>query len=305
AATPGPWHWWQPPSYDHTGPDLHGPAEVEIAVARGYDESCLEISDADAEFIAHARADVPALLARIAEQREAAENERDRLQARLDTATAHVEELRGQRDDYRARLKATNDEVRRRCIVECAVEAERDAMRPVVEAAEAWRRIKDKPIANGQMPGWQPETRALIAAVDAWRAAQPDQTAPAEEVRWYVMHGHGDQPRHAHSTVMRHDGSTPNPDHVGVEARTWEEARAEWDQTAPTDRPSATESQDRGADDGAGTEGSQAQGGAQGGCGECYDIAHDEMDEREFCDRHAEPAPADPAGLDAAISDGI
>jgi len=52
AATPGPWHWWHPPSWDHTGPDLHGPDEIEIAVARGYDESCLEIRDGDAEFIA-------------------------------------------------------------------------------------------------------------------------------------------------------------------------------------------------------------------------------------------------------------
>lgn len=66
-----------------------------------------------------------------------------------------------------------------------------------------------------------------------------DDSPQSGEVRWYVMHGHGDQPRHAHSTVMRHDGSTPNPDHIGVEARTWEEARAEWDQTGTS--PDGTE----------------------------------------------------------------
>ena len=48
------------------------------------------------------------------------------------------------------------------------------------------------------------------------------------EVRWYVMHEHGDRPRHAHSVVQRHDGSTPNADHVGVDTQTWEEDRAEY-----------------------------------------------------------------------------
>ena len=149
--------------------------------------------------------------------------ERDRLQARLDTATAHVAELRGQRDEAREQRNLAR--------------RERNIAERVVEAAEAWRSRVVVPLIH---------ERPLANAVDAWRAAQPDVTAP-------------------------------------------------------TDRLSATESQDRGADDGAGTEGSRAQGGAPGDCGECYDIAHDEMDEREFCDRHAEPAPADPAGLDAAI----
>src|SRR6185369_13098773 len=164
------------------------------------------------------------------------QNEVDRLQARLDTATAHVDELRGQRD---------------------AARAAEERSWPVLEAAEAYatayaafsvddpRAIADEAYARAQ-----DANEALLAAVDAWRAAQPDQTAP-------------------------------------------------------TDRPPSDLSQDQGADDGAGTEGSQAQVGAQGDCGECYDIAHDEMDEREFCDRHAELAPTDPAGLDAAISDGI
>jgi len=154
---------------------------------------------------------------------QALKDERDRLQARLDTATAHVAELRGQRDEAREQRNLAR--------------RERNIAERVVEAAEAWRSRVVVPLIH---------ERPLANAVDAWRAAQPDVTAP-------------------------------------------------------TDRLSATESQDRGADDGAGTEGSRAQGGAPGDCGECYDIAHDEMDEREFCDRHAEPAPADPAGLDAAI----
>src|SRR6185369_11017195 len=48
--------------------------------------------------------DLAAENARLRQRAEKAEDERDRLQARLDTATAHVEELRGQRDEARAQL---------------------------------------------------------------------------------------------------------------------------------------------------------------------------------------------------------
>jgi len=123
------------------------------------------------------------------------QNEVDRLQARLDTATAHVDELRGQRD---------------------AARAAEERSWPVLEAAEAYatayaafsvddpRAIADEAYARAQ-----DANEALLAAVDAWRAAQPDQTAP-------------------------------------------------------TDRPPSDLSQDQGADDGAGTEGSQAQAGVRG-----------------------------------------
>jgi chromosome segregation ATPase len=111
-------------------------------------------------------ADLAAENARIRLQREKAEDERDRLQARLDTATAHVAELRGQRDQLRYQRDASH-------AIRHNQRDQIDAMRAVVEAAEAWRSMRaDTPTKP------KPESAALIAAVDAWRAAQPDQEAP-------------------------------------------------------------------------------------------------------------------------------
>jgi len=131
-------------------------------------------------------------------------------------------------------------------------------MRPVVEAAQAWRTWFGS-LRTSSM--FIPENE-LANAVDAWRAAQPDQTAP-------------------------------------------------------TDRPPSDLSQDQGADDGAGTEGSQAPGGAQGvvsdgygsewlKCSRPYCALEVVRPGKVQCDcEHAGneefPAPADPAGLDAAI----
>jgi hypothetical protein len=84
------------------------------------------------------------------------------------------------------------------------------------------------------------------------------------------------------------------------------------DQKTPSGRLSATQADERGADDGAGTEGSQAQGGEQGDCGVCdgpcrYGAPNDHADRDimamqsfDAAERN-EPAPAEPAGLDAAI----
>jgi len=64
-------------------------------------------------------------------------------------------------------------------------------------------------------------------------------------------------------------------------------------QTASKDRPAATRTDDQGADDGAGTERSQAQGGAQ---------VTVEPQPPTWTTSY-QPAPADPAGLDAAIDE--
>jgi len=173
------------------------------------------------------------------------------MQARLDTANAHVEELRGQRDEARASLTETYGLLLEARLAE-------GAMRPVVEAAEAWR--TEAHITGAEhLAG--PYATPLMAAVDAWRAAQPGQTAP-------------------------------------------------------TDRPTARVSQDRGADDGAGTEGSQAQGGAQGaGWRREGKVVHFDIPAPAGVDltgaitvgpfEFEVTAPADPAGLDAAIEAAV
>ena len=178
------------------------------------------------------------------------EDERDRLQARLDTATAHVEELRGQRDEARRTGGAYA-----RLSWEAA--CERDAMRPVVEAAEAWAtRVREFVVEIGYEE-LDDDERSLLAAVDAWRAAQPDAKAP-------------------------------------------------------TDRLSATQADERGADDGTGTEGSQAQEGARGaGWRREGKVVHFDIPTPAEVDTTGAvavgtfefevTAPADPAGLDAAI----
>jgi len=180
-ATRGPWHV----EWDGTGYPQRVFNDAAVLVA----ETCTgpEWPPTDAEFIAHARTDVPALLARIAE-----------LEA--DLSDAHHE-------GFGVGMESAD-----RDIDQIAAAAER---------------------------------RGYERAVDAWRAAQPDQTAP-------------------------------------------------------TDRPSATESQDQGAADAAGTEGSQAQGGARGG--EYLSSKH-HIDEVRCSDTacSCHNAPGDPAGLDAAI----
>jgi hypothetical protein len=100
----------------------------------------------------------------------------ERLQARLDTATAHVEELRGQRDEQRARAEGALGKSERLYRRFAEVRAERDLMRPVVEAAEAFV-VADR--GSGGFARAKAGT-ALFAAVDAWRVAQPDQKAPTD-----------------------------------------------------------------------------------------------------------------------------
>ncbi|MES2210997.1 MAG: hypothetical protein V4515_12595 [Chloroflexota bacterium] len=175
AATPGPWRVVERGG----GPDADdGSSILWIGYESGDRPEFAwldpdEATDADAEFIAHARADVPALLARLAEVEadeatlgvaiEEVENANSRLQAERDNLAAENARLRqerdearamnfrmlgdqknlglrlgnavAERDDYAARLKAGDDAYRRQCVALCAAEAKVAAMTPVVEAA--------------------------------------------------------------------------------------------------------------------------------------------------------------------------
>jgi len=228
----------------------------------------------------------------------------DTYEAEVAKLNRQVEELRGQRDEARREIKrlalqlAEIQDVDRE---ELAYEVM--LMRPVVEAAEAWlphaadvaRCVQALADDTREPERYRDDyraavkaTRRLLDVVDAWRAAQPDQKAP-------------------------------------------------------TDRPASNLSQDQGADDGAGTEGSRVQEGAQGDPGAFHsgrswtghhledacpcpkepcglvNLGHADPD----CPQHpiwrgktirqshlavdcpgAPPAPADPAGLDAAIEAG-
>ena len=111
SATPGPWHWDGTEAYLYSQEPNH---EAKDSIAVRYKSRSLLCGHAaqlvhehDAVFIAHARADVPALL-----------DERDGLKNLLSEADASRErlwktnaELRGQRDELKAereRLKAEN-----------------------------------------------------------------------------------------------------------------------------------------------------------------------------------------------------
>ena len=67
AATPGPWRWWTSNSFRRLSSDATGKdGDVLHATAHPVDR-CPDIqgSDADKDFLAHARVDVPALVAEV------------------------------------------------------------------------------------------------------------------------------------------------------------------------------------------------------------------------------------------------
>jgi len=229
----------------------------------------------------------------------------DRLQARLDTATAHVEELRGQRDFAKAEVAAVRkdwedatgeSDAHRTKYLELAGDlasairernhyqgyaealnadlternAECDAMRPVVEAAEAY--VEARFTSGAGAAG-----NVLTNAVDAWRAAQPDQAArlTAAEVNERQLRASLVQCCEAGMVAYPepcpwHGGQkTPGmidpadlaiPDLADDERQAFLDAASD-DRSSP---PGSTEADDQVADDGAGTEGLQAQGFAQG-----------------------------------------
>lgn len=74
---------------------------------------------------------------------------------------------------------------------------------------------------------WIPGRMAPVTRERGGEVFDPD------DVRWYVMHEHGDgQGRHGHSTAQNHMGDVNNPranDHTGVETvATLEEAQKVW-----------------------------------------------------------------------------
>ena len=77
-ATPGPWQWVEKgvgEEWTHHGPDLESATAtvkidryvMPVAVLRswGHDADGLEVLESDQEFIAHAREDIPALIAEV------------------------------------------------------------------------------------------------------------------------------------------------------------------------------------------------------------------------------------------------
>jgi hypothetical protein len=197
---------------------LHG-LDVRITNLTAGDCHCNLVAEVALDVVA------PIALARITEleaERDEARAERERIFADHQSACALVAKMhRAAVGEVRGPIRGVSEDVE-------DLRAERDAMRPVVEAAEAmtadW---------VGDRAKWP-----IMAAVDVWRAAQPDQEAP---------------------------------------------------ETAPE----ATQADERGADDGAGTEGPQAQGGVQDPVEHYFG---------GFRPSPAEPhAPADPPGLAEAI----
>lgn len=100
----------------------------------------------------------------LAEKLDAARAEVSRLTSALSTAE-QLAQRRGQRE-----LAA----------LACAerAEAELERTREVVEAAKAWRKSMQPVILNGQLPGTRPQTRALVAAVDALRTDKEGADGP-------------------------------------------------------------------------------------------------------------------------------
>jgi uncharacterized coiled-coil protein SlyX len=120
-------------------------AELEARIAEL--EAGMEEWDA---FVTGLRSELAAENARLRQERdEALEDLNNTAVVAVDTGASYIETIYALRD-------------------------ERDAMRPVVEAAQAWltmgARLGERVALN----------RALANAVDMWRAAQPDQAAPTD-----------------------------------------------------------------------------------------------------------------------------
>lgn len=74
-ATSGPWRWKDATGLDDTGEYLYGGSDTLVVGTWGHDWRGLEITDADAEAIAHAPEDVAELLAEVQLLREALSNQ--------------------------------------------------------------------------------------------------------------------------------------------------------------------------------------------------------------------------------------
>lgn len=74
AARPGPWTWCRTTAGSYSSLDS---GDDEVLSAQGHVDGWIDSDDADAEFIAHAREDIPALIARIRQLEADKEGERD------------------------------------------------------------------------------------------------------------------------------------------------------------------------------------------------------------------------------------
>ena len=285
----------------------------------------------------HFAADVPALLARIAEL----EAEQDEYWRRFKSSQDANKNLAAgmvraaERRGYERAVVQIEAQAAQFAASVSALVAECDAMCPVMEAVA--------PVVNWAR-GWHPGLALgkLVTAYDAWRAAQPDQTAPTKRATVIALTRAellDRRERLLAKSGLEWGDLKDRAEHylLSPEQREFYEGidTVDYllgdDQEPPTDRPAATESQDQGADDSAGTEGSQAQTGAQGlmcpvcdhddhrcrKCGRSVEhgaITCDSPDCVETPEESADLvdhnlrrmgmsglAPADPAGLDAAI----
>lgn len=140
AATPGPWEAYNAnegtdylPAWEVANDAFHNPPADENApwIAVHLETGIRE----DAEFIAHARTDIPALVADLDAARREWDAWRDAAngwEAKAEEYAADLDAARQERDEARATLSIVEANFRE-------LEAERDRTRPVVEAAKAWR----------------------------------------------------------------------------------------------------------------------------------------------------------------------
>lgn len=101
AATPGPWRWWISNSFRRLSSDATGKDGDVLSgtVQRSDGHPDIAGSDVDKDFIAHARADVPALLAEVERLNDQGEQGAAQLTTalqRADAAERRVAELEAQ-----------------------------------------------------------------------------------------------------------------------------------------------------------------------------------------------------------------
>lgn len=104
AATPGPWFW-----LDDGRLYSDGANKVIGEVIEGKDETWFDIFDTNAEFIAHAREDVPKLLSLV----ECQKAELERLNDLLNNASEITKQLIDEKHYYMDELRKANAEIER------------------------------------------------------------------------------------------------------------------------------------------------------------------------------------------------
>lgn len=199
AATPGPWGVGHGTKivrgYEPTGPSSYTCISAVAEVADEYEREMWDEDgeryvhvepEADAAFIAHAREDIPALL-------------------------AVVDRLTGERDEARAAVStlgpgvvAARDAVYAEQTAHASTRAERDALREeLAEARRALRQIADQ---TGPLDGhgleYQIAVKALAAAVPAASEPEADRQAVVDEALNLIGHTARRQIRRGNTTAL-------------------------------------------------------------------------------------------------------